>query len=88
VQVDLIAVKVRVEGGAVGVVHADGLLPLEHARAVRHEAGLVQRGLAVGEHDVAVLWGRQGEEEGRGDEQSGCAVPWALGVCSVCLANE
>ncbi len=36
-EVDLVSVEVCVEGGAVGVVHADGALALEHARAVRHQ---------------------------------------------------
>lgn len=47
VAVHLVAVKVRVVGVAVGVVHADSLLAwvAQHARVVRHDAWLVQRRL-------------------------------------------
>lgn len=55
VQVDLIAVKVGVEGRAVDVVHPDCPLPVQDPGAVRHHARLVQRRLAVREHQVPVL---------------------------------
>jgi hypothetical protein len=38
VEVDFVAIKVSVEGGAVGVMHADGALALQHSRMVRHHA--------------------------------------------------
>ena len=54
VQVHLVAVEIGIVRGTVRVVHADRALALEHARGVRHDAGLVQRRLAIDQQHVAV----------------------------------
>lgn len=56
VAVDLVAIEVGVVRVAVGVVHPDGLIAgvAQHADAVGHDPGLVQRRLAVHQHAVAV----------------------------------
>ena len=53
VHIHLVAVEVRIVRVAVGVVHADHLLPHEHTRLVRHDAGLVQRRLPVDQEGIA-----------------------------------
>lgn len=55
VQVHLVTVEVGVERGAVGVVHADRALALEHTRAVGHQSRLVEGRLAICQHEVTVL---------------------------------
>mmetsp|Transcript_14556 Transcript_14556/g.60740 ORF Transcript_14556/g.60740 Transcript_14556/m.60740 type:complete len:590 (+) Transcript_14556:2824-4593(+) len=54
VQVDLVAVEVGVVGRAVGVVHANGALPSQHACTVRHQRGSMQGRLPIHKHHVAV----------------------------------
>lgn len=54
--VDLIPIKISVVGVAIGVVHADGLVPRvsQNANTVSHDARLVKGRLAIDQHAVAI----------------------------------
>jgi len=53
--VHLITIKISIVGVAIGVVHTQRLLAGENTRNVSHHGRLVECGLAVHDHNVAIL---------------------------------
>ena len=49
-EIHFVAIEVRIIGGAIGIVHPDGVFFGKHSRDMTHEAGLMQSGLSI-EHD-------------------------------------